>query len=192
MAISIAREESRIHTEVTCSWAPDSGTNVPSSESAHLSFGSPLNPIEDYAQTRAFCRIDHLDKANSSLKVLPEAGMAFTILAFGIVANTVSKHRFETIVVAALHVNSLIRGQACKMLPDTLTHDAGFSVIGGKALFAQDCGDVKREAFRVAGEIPSARECQIVGVARVVRAGALGEASKAAIQAIRAQVRESW
>jgi hypothetical protein len=79
--------------------------------------------------------------------VLPEAGMSFAILAFRIVANTVGKHRLEAIVVSALHVDSLVGSQACEMLPDYLTHDAGLAMIRGEALFAQDCGDMEREAF---------------------------------------------
>lgn len=119
-----------------------------------------------------------------------EVGESVAILAGGAVARAVGEDGLEAVVIGARNIQAAIGHHAGEMLAHALSHDAGLTVVHSEALLVQDGSDVEGEARDAAVEVPVAGESQIVGITRVVRAGAFGEAGKAAIGAIEASAGE--
>ncbi len=78
------------------------------------------------------------------------------------------------------------------MLPYTLPHDARLAVIDRKAFFQQDRGDMTGEPIDMLLERFIARESKIVCIAGVFRSNGSRESAQAAIDTVRAKIREHW
>ena len=70
----------------------------------------------------------------------------------------IKQRRFQSVIVTAAYVSSLIHNDTGQMLPDSIAHDSRLSVIDEEAFFGGRSGDMHKEAFRTTGEITVARE----------------------------------
>ena len=97
----------------------------------------------------------------------------------------------ELVVIGAAKIGVDVDDHAGEVLACGRTHEAGFPVVGGKALLDEDGCDVLTETRGVAGEVAGAGEGQVVSVAGVGGAGGLGEAREAEVEPIGQRVGEA-
>ena len=148
-----------------------------------LSFGiglawavRPLNFLENVSEAFAFCRMDGFYEAQSAGKVSLESWVPLRVLAFWAALNAVVENGFEAVEVGADDVDALIGDQSSQVLTHALTHDAGFAMVNGKALFEKNGRGLGCEVLDLRGESCITGKGEVVGVASVVRVGRFSEA----------------
>ena len=134
----------------------------------------------------------HLEtgRRSSPFQVRAEVRVGLAILTCRAVADAVRKGRLQLIEVPPLNVQAPICHHTRQMLSHTLAHDARLAMMDRQTFFMQDRGGMRGESLDAAVEIVAAGERQIVGVARVLCAGAFRETAQPAIGTIQAHVGE--
>ena len=131
----------------------------------------PLDFVEDRAELCAFCGVNAFDETDAAAQVELEGWVSFAVLGGGAEACAVGKDGLELVVFCPANVEVLVGDETGELLADSLAHNAGFAVVGLKALFEEDCGYMVGEAFDVLFEGFRAGECQVVRVTGVFRVG---------------------
>src|SRR5579862_1727346 len=117
-----------------------------------------------------------------------KTGMGDSILSFRPQTHAVMEHGLEAVEIRPHYVHVLIGNQSRQALTHALPHDACFAVVYAKTLFEENGSDVYGEPLDTAFKLVTAREREVVGVARVYGSSRPRESGEPAIHAIRANV----
>ena len=118
--------------------------------------------------------------------------MTVAILPCRAMFDAVVEDRFQKIEVISDDVDALVGDQTGEVLPDPLAHDPCLAVVNGKAFFEKDGRNMGCKALALRREVFIPGKGEVIGVAGVLRVGGTSEPLQAAINAVRAEIRQCW
>src|SRR5690606_18434381 len=116
--------------------------------------------------------------------------VAFTVLIRGAVAHAIEEDGFQALELGAAEGRSLIDDDTAELLARAGAHHPGLLVADREAFFERDRAHARREPAERPLERSVAGEREVVGVARVRRAEARGEAGEPAVHRPRRGARQ--
>ena len=151
---------------------------------------SPHNRLEQPRETTAFFRIEPNDVGDAAYQMSVEVSNSGAVLPVRAMAHTVAHDGLQAVVFRPRCIDLFIDHDSGGALLHALPHDSCLAVLDCKAFLERDRRDVNCEAADRARKRFAARKEEIVGIARVLSFGRLGQSGEPRIESVGGQVRE--
>jgi hypothetical protein len=143
----------------------------------------PDYAVEEAAQLCSPLGMDAFDEGDAAIQMSMKVGDAFAVLARGTMAETVGENCFELVDVFAWNAEMLVDYEAGELLARGAALNASLAIVGSKAFFQENGGDMIGEGTNTALEVFIAGEGEVIGVPCVNGVACGCESTKAAIDA---------